>query len=300
MIDQNQTGSQLENQPVMGGNPYDLVDNKIPKNDVQQDSVQNIDSQVNQSVQQKTPVQNTNGIQVDENSSKSNQVVKSQAVQENTNKWPNNFTKKLIKFIAKLSGQPDPETWKAKEIKGNLNNQNTSQNNENTNVSVSQNKNTFDNIMWGVTWFLDKVEKKVEGVAGIDLDAPVKNWNLKQENNDLNNVAQNVQNQEVSMEKQTYVEPKEQVSLEELSKKNSAVEQASLQQSVDNVKQDSSIQENKQEIKENVTNQNINQQKIDNQIQNQVQKDITDFNSQKNINAPDLGAPPNLDINKPT
>jgi len=102
------------------------------------------------------------------------------------------------------------------------------------------------------------------------------------------------------MEKQTYVEPKEQVSLEELSKKNSAVEQASLQQSVDNVKQDSSIQENKQEIKENVTNQDINQQKIDNQIQNQVQKDITDFNSQKNINAPDLGVPPNLDINKPT
>lgn len=173
MVDQNQTGSQVNNQPVMGGNPYDLVDNKTPENNVQQAPVQNVEPQVAQPVQQ-APVENTNNLQVDVNAPQVNQPVQNQPVQAKPYKWPSGFTKKLVKFIAKLSGQPDPETWAVKpvpQVTQNVNN--VSQNTSDATNAKTENKSPFDSIMWGVTGFLDKVEKKVENAAGIDLDAPV-------------------------------------------------------------------------------------------------------------------------------
>jgi len=284
MIDQNQAGSQTNNQPVMGGNPYDLVDNKTSKNDVQQASVQNIDSQINQSVQQKIPVQNTNGVQIDENLSQSNQVVKNQATQENINKWPNGFTKKLVKFIAKLSGQPDPETWEWKQIESTSGNQNTPQKN-NIKSSAVQNKNTFDNIMWGVTWFLDKVEKKVESVSGFDLDSSINQNKVWWNSNNVNwkNNAQQVNNQTVQQESLEKNSPKVQQGWEVLNQNIGQQKMVNNQQNTVNNQQDTD-----------------NNERLINQWQAQVEDKKNDAWNNINKVTPDLWNPPNLNQNKPT
>jgi hypothetical protein len=172
MVDQNNIGTQSNQQVVMWWNPFDLIDNK----DVQaQENVQT-NQQQNQEVVQNIPVE-----QIEQNPVVDQNVVNQQnaPVQQNVpvqqkpvveEKWPSGFMKWLIKFIAKVSGQPDPETGKSEK----KTNQNTtiSQNNQNWAVQpVQKSWNAFDNIMGGVTGFLDKVEKKVEKASGVDLNS---------------------------------------------------------------------------------------------------------------------------------
>jgi hypothetical protein len=171
MVDQNNIGTQDNQQVVMGWNPFDLVDNKSVQ---AQENVQT-NQQQNQEVVQNIPVE-----QIEQNPVVDQNVVNQQnaPVQQNASvqqnpvveeKWPSGFMKWLIKFIAKVSGQPDPETGKAEVVKQNTNIQ---QNNTNGVVKpVQKSGNAFDNIMGGVTGFLDKVEKKVEKVSGIDIDS---------------------------------------------------------------------------------------------------------------------------------
>lgn len=86
-------------------------------------------------------------------------------------KWPSGFTRKLIWFIAKLAGQPDPETWAPNTQAQPQAPQATAPQNQ----TVPNNTASFDNIMSWVTGFLDKVENKIENVTGINLDAPIQN-----------------------------------------------------------------------------------------------------------------------------
>ncbi|HRX63816.1 MAG TPA: hypothetical protein P5060_01795 [Candidatus Absconditabacterales bacterium] len=158
MIEQNQENLQANNQVQTGGNPYDLIDNKANEGNVQETQAS---------------VQNANNIQVDTNNGQVNQVVQNSGVEEKVYKGPSGFTKKLIKFIAKLSGQPDPETG---EIKKSTEKVTTNNQSVGTKTEAPQ-KKPFDAIMGGVTGFLDKVESKVESVAGIDLDAPINKLN---------------------------------------------------------------------------------------------------------------------------
>ena len=160
MVDQNNIGTQINWQVVMGSNPYDLVDNK------------NIQSPQNISLQ-KNPL-----------------------VEE---KWPGNFMKWLIRFVAKISGQPDPETGKINvntNVKKNINQELP----VDISKAVQKSKNAFDSIMGGITWFLDKVEEKVESVSWVDLDSfgnmPQKKEALKQ---DFQSVQQ-VQSQQIPVQ----------------------------------------------------------------------------------------------------
>lgn len=246
MEDQNQWSVDSNQQPIMWGNPYDLIDNK--KSEVSVDKVQNIASQnvwdntvvqdntvkasnkesvVNSSsvnspvvestpkvesvvastqntqspLQQTTPVQENQPIpqapvQQTTQTSVQNNVPTAKTVAPKLEAWPSGFTKKLIWFIAKISGQPDPETWewaknKLKTNVGKTQNQNSWKQLQNIDVKKqSWQVNPFDSIMWWVTWFLDKVEKKVENVSGVNLDAP-----------NMNNA--NKQNQQVSSQQKS-------------------------------------------------------------------------------------------------
>lgn len=101
---------------------------------------------------------------VDNNTVNSNTTQNEQPKQE---KWPNDFFRSLIKLIAKLAGQPDPETgekpvaWaqggngnnvmdtameKAKDMAGNV---------------VEKAKNNFDNVMNGVSDVMWKLKNKI-------------------------------------------------------------------------------------------------------------------------------------------
>ena len=120
--DQNQSWAQVNWQPVMGGNPYDLIDNKNQDSAVVVAPVNVQTGQsvpvVQQVVENNTPVNN----QVDSNIPVSVPVQNVQVQTQNTPvaqstapvAAPGGFTKKLISFIAKMSGQPDPETWVSK------------------------------------------------------------------------------------------------------------------------------------------------------------------------------------------
>lgn len=102
------------------------------------------------------------------------------------NKWdePHDITKQIVKFIAKLTWQPDPETWKqitqAPQTSGNESNA--------TETSETK-KIDFDSVMawvswfidkvWqtkvvsSVTWVLDKIENKIEEKTWISLDQAI-------------------------------------------------------------------------------------------------------------------------------
>lgn len=97
------------------------------------------------------------------------------------------FVKKIVKTIAKLAWLPDPETGatgnndKPAEKQGEKNaNQETTleqdvvAQEEQQAKEEEKKKFNFDNIMSGVTWVLDKIEKKVEEKTWLDLDAPLK------------------------------------------------------------------------------------------------------------------------------
>lgn len=178
MVDQNNVGAQTQWQVVMWGNPYDLVDNKNQEvvnntiaNSVNNASVPAIETDApiiqntvpfQQAAVQQNPIQNTIPVQ---------QV----AVQQNqvpVEKWPGGFMKWLVKFIAKMSGQPDPETGKSTVVAPV--NPNTVTQQVWVNQPIQKSWNAFENIMGGVTWFLDKIEKKVEKVTWVDLDSMVK------------------------------------------------------------------------------------------------------------------------------
>lgn len=122
-------------------NPFNLVDN--PQNSVQP-------APTAQPTQQ-AAVQ----AQTTENTSKQEE------------KWPSGLTKKIIQFIAKLAGQPDPETWAANTTAK------TAQPADQGNQAIQNNTANFDNIMSWVTWFLDKIWNKIEDVTWINLDAPI-------------------------------------------------------------------------------------------------------------------------------
>ena len=174
MMDQNAIETQGNQQVVMWWNPFDLVDNK---NVQVAQNVQNIQVQQKVLVQEDTVVEE---------------------------KWPNNFIKWLIKLIAKISGQPDPETGK---IDIPLQNKNMPQNNPNWIIwSVQKPGNAFDTIMGWVTGFLDKVEEKIEKVSGVDIDSwanmPKKDQVIQQPAQQIdwsqNPVDQNIQMQQTS------------------------------------------------------------------------------------------------------
>ncbi len=209
MVDQNNIGTQDNQQVVMGWNPFDLVDNKnvqaeqnVP-NIQQENLVQN--QEVVQTVQQTVPVQQNVSVQ-NNTIPVQNNVVPQQNVQAPQNgtveqtpvveeKWPGDFMKWLIKFIAKVSGQPDPETGKAEVVPQNTN---IPQNNPNWVVpQVQKSGNAFDAIMGGVTGFLDKVEKKVEKVSGIDIDSL---GNMPKKEQVVQQPIPQVQSQEVSVQ----------------------------------------------------------------------------------------------------
>lgn len=173
MADQNQGQVQVNWQPVMGGNPYDLIDNKgqvAATNNVNVASVDvNLNNIVEQPIQQAVP-------QVQTAVQSSTVSQSAQVAPVKVDKWPGGFTKKLVSFLAKLSGQPDPETgkWVVNNVQNNAQNNTAvpAVNAAEPGANVEK-VNPFDSIMWWVTGFLDKVEKKVETVAWIDLDASI-------------------------------------------------------------------------------------------------------------------------------
>lgn len=183
MWEQNQSWVQINWQAVVGGNPYDLIDNQGQV--VQQNqSVQQMPQQTMQAVVQ-TPIENipvqpvvSPQVAPVQNVSVANPVVNS--TKDKLPKEPGGFLKKLIGFIAKMSGQPDPETWvkKAQSIvptQAPVANSavptsvDVIVNNQTPNTNSAQ--NPFDSIMWWVTGFLDKVEEKVEKVSWVNFDA---------------------------------------------------------------------------------------------------------------------------------
>jgi len=174
MWEQNQSWVQINWQAVVGGNPYDLIDNQgqvVQQNPaVQQMSQQTVQAPVQVPVQtapvQVAPVVNNVPVV--------NPVVN--PVQNKPVKEPGWFLKWVIGFIAKLSGQPDPETWTWKAVPVAQNPvvgwpQVAPVEIQNTNVNAVQ--NPFDSIMWWVTGFLDKVENKVEKASWVNFDAAI-------------------------------------------------------------------------------------------------------------------------------
>jgi len=192
MVDQNDIGTQISWQVVMGGNPYDLVDNKnivsnsidtstqtqapvqnivpnqqfvqIPTQEIVQ-QVQPVIQQVSPVVQQNIPVQPV--IQQVSSIVQQNIPVQQSSVIEGT--WPSGFMKSLINFIATLFWQPNPENGKPTVVVSTDPNIVIPQ--VWVNQPVQKSWNAFDSIMGWVTWFLDKVEKNVEKVSGINIDS---------------------------------------------------------------------------------------------------------------------------------
>lgn len=106
-------------------------------------------------------------------------------------KEPGKFLRKLIKTIAKMAWLPDPETGKPAKDSSVVEstNKSTNETSLNSDTTLEQDviaqeeqetkeeekkKFSFENVMSGVTWVLDKIEKKVEEKTWIDLDAPLK------------------------------------------------------------------------------------------------------------------------------
>lgn len=200
MVEQNNINNQSVWWNIQGWNPFDLVDNQNIQSNQNQQAQQNVVSQnsnwtqtnwwqINQDLQQ-NPVQNQN-MNVNSNVSVQNQW---QVPKQNSNEYkgPSGFMKSLIKFIAKISGQPDPETGKWVQVQSQQPVQDGSVSNNNQ-VS-NKPKNAFDSIMSGVTWILDTVEKKVENATWVNLDTPVSNVNQNVPNSNIQQ-NQNLQQQ---------------------------------------------------------------------------------------------------------
>ena len=91
------------------------------------------------------------------------------------------FMMKLMKKIAKMCGYPDPETW-IKEKKAITNEtgkaqQETQQKDSTLEQDIKEQEKksiNFESVMSGVSWVIDKIEKKVEEKTWIDFDAPLK------------------------------------------------------------------------------------------------------------------------------
>jgi hypothetical protein len=109
----------------MGGNPYDLIDNKnqvVPVAAVPTNVQAPIPAVSAQSVVAPIPQQSVQAVVQQNNSIDINnpvvapvqvapvQAVVAPVVQPVKDVEPGGFTKKLIGFIAKISGQPNPET----------------------------------------------------------------------------------------------------------------------------------------------------------------------------------------------
>ena len=284
--DQNQSWAQVNKQPVMGGNPYDLIDNKkqesnqsVVSTPAQSAPVEQVVPVVQQPVQAVAPVNN----QVDINANipaVTQQAVQSvqtpvvAAVQQiKPAVEPGGFTKKLIGFIAKLSGQPDPETgkwlwtlsvnttqsWQA-QTAPSVQGQQVTQVQQGVNLA----KNPFDSIMWWVTGFLDKVESKVESVAWIDLDSPI--------NKPMANVAQvvsPVQWQDPVVQQPVQIQV--------------PVSAAPAEQAYSN-ESDSVVEE--------IKNESIQ----DNSIQDNVVAPMVNNESTKEVNKPDVAVPAENDV----
>lgn len=106
---------------------------------------------------------------------------------------PHDITKQIIKFIAKITGQPDPETWTQQSP--------TTQTTWNTETATTTEtkKIDFDSVMSSVSWFMDKVwqtkvvssvtwvlekiEDKFEETTWINLDPTAKKEEKPVENN---------------------------------------------------------------------------------------------------------------------
>ena len=286
MVDQNQTGSQINWQPVMGGNPYDLIDNKGQVN--VEDTVQNVEvqsiEQVQQPVAQNVNIQ-TNNVEVPQQA----QVAVVNTVQAPVYKWPSGFTKKLVGFIAKLSGQPDPETWAWVQKPVAINTTN-SQAPVNTGADIVKAKNTnpFDAIMGWVTGFLDKVEKKVENVAGVDLNAPINKPTQTVQNNVPTQGIQQTQPTVTTVEPVSVIQEQPQ----------QVVAQPVVEQKVEPVVQTPTVEtvveekiEKVKEIAEPVVEEEIKKEEI-------VKEDAS---VQSNISnpSPDFGSIPTMDQAKP-
>ena len=93
------------------------------------------------------------------------------------------FFKKIIKAIAKMAWLPDPETWEpakantptnTAETKDTTLEQDVVAQEEQKKQEEEKKKFSFENVMSGVTWVLDKIEKKVEDKTWLDFDAPLK------------------------------------------------------------------------------------------------------------------------------
>jgi len=113
------------------------------------------------------------------------------------------FFKKIVKSIAKTFWLPDPETGEPtkKVVEWQSNQENNTQTPTMTETTLEQDvaaqegknpqeqqveekkKFSFESVMSGVSWILDKIEKKVEEKTWIDLDASLK----KREENLANN-----------------------------------------------------------------------------------------------------------------
>ena len=111
--------------------------------------------------------------------------------QNSVKKESGQFLKKIVKTIAKIAWLPDPETWEpAKAATEEAKPSNNDSVNPGTTLEqdvVAQEKQqeekkqeeekkkfSFESVMSGVTWVLDKIGKKVEEKTWIDLDAPLK------------------------------------------------------------------------------------------------------------------------------
>lgn len=100
---------------------------------------------------------------------------------------------KFVSFLAKVSGQPDPTTWKTATSTPVENNQNNETSDQNTTATQPE-KIDFNSVMSGVSWFVDKVSqtKVLSNVTGF-LD---KVWNKIEETTwiNLNSTAWNTEN----------------------------------------------------------------------------------------------------------
>ena len=126
---------------------------------------------------------NNNQTQSNSTQQTESQNVNTQNTEKKTDE-PHDITKQIVKFIAKLTWQPDPETWKqitqAPQTSGNESNA--------TETSETK-KIDFDSVMawvswfidkvWqtkvvsSVTWVLDKIENKIEEKTWISLDQAI-------------------------------------------------------------------------------------------------------------------------------
>ena len=185
MVDQNDIGTQNNWEVVMG-----WTDSSVPVQNVEQNQ-QIYSNPIQPVIQENVPQIQPMAQQIPQNVQ---QNIAAQPILAPQEKWPGKFMKWFIKFAAKVSGQPDPETGKIQSNTNqvNLNNQNniiwTSQVWEDQEVKKS--RNAFDSIMSWVTWFLDKVETKVEKVTWVDLDSL---WNMPKSPETVQPVAQQPQ-----------------------------------------------------------------------------------------------------------